>query len=173
VSQHPQGTKNYWTLTPTWISISQAKRTTRNMARKSTENEAKNPSNGDHKRKHESTRGSRRAATKSKYFEPDTENEPLKTDHLVLWWNLRMTLMSCQKYCQKTTSAQRSEEHLLLRRQPNLLRSQAAKGRSFGVRVSALDLLLELRSSSRDRSPELLAKPHTPTSLSILTPCCS
>jgi hypothetical protein len=49
------------------------------MARKSTEtldkNEAKNPSNGDHKRKHESARGSRRAATKSKYFEPDTENE--------------------------------------------------------------------------------------------------
>jgi hypothetical protein len=49
------------------------------MARKSTEtldkNEANDPSIGDRKRKHESTRGSRRAATKSKYFEPDTENE--------------------------------------------------------------------------------------------------
>ncbi|KAI4715918.1 hypothetical protein E4T48_07893 [Aureobasidium sp. EXF-10727] len=49
------------------------------MARKSTEtldkNEARNPSTGDLKRKQESVRGSRRAATKSKYFEPDTENE--------------------------------------------------------------------------------------------------
>jgi hypothetical protein len=49
------------------------------MARKSTEtldkNEANDPRIGDRKRKHESTRESRRAATKSKYFEPDTENE--------------------------------------------------------------------------------------------------
>jgi hypothetical protein len=49
------------------------------MARKSTDtldkNQANDPSIGERKRKHESTRGSRRAATKSKYFEPDTENE--------------------------------------------------------------------------------------------------
>jgi hypothetical protein len=79
VSQHLQGIETHWTLAPTWISTSEAKQTTRNMARKSTETlnkeEAKEPSIGDLKRKHESTRGSRRAATKSKYFEPDTENE--------------------------------------------------------------------------------------------------
>jgi hypothetical protein len=49
------------------------------MARKSTEmldkREAKDSSIGDHKRKHGSARGSRRAATKSKYFEPDSQNE--------------------------------------------------------------------------------------------------
>ena len=49
------------------------------MARKSTETldrkEAKDPSIGDLKRKHESTRGSRRAATKSKYFQPDSGDE--------------------------------------------------------------------------------------------------
>ncbi|KAH0294694.1 hypothetical protein KCU62_g11, partial [Aureobasidium sp. EXF-3399] len=49
------------------------------MARKSTETldkkEAKDPSFGDLKRKHESTRGSRRAATKSKYFQPDSEDD--------------------------------------------------------------------------------------------------
>ena len=61
------------------MSTSEARQTTRNMARKSTETldkkEAKDPSIGDLKRKHESTRGSRRAATKSKYFQPDSEDE--------------------------------------------------------------------------------------------------
>ncbi|CAD0111046.1 unnamed protein product [Aureobasidium uvarum] len=49
------------------------------MARKSTEtldqDEARDPSIGDRKRKQEPARGPRRAATRSKYFEPDTENE--------------------------------------------------------------------------------------------------
>ncbi|KAH0362158.1 hypothetical protein KCU65_g8230, partial [Aureobasidium melanogenum] len=49
------------------------------MARKSIktldENEATVPNNGDRKRKQEPVRGARRAATKSKYFEPDTEND--------------------------------------------------------------------------------------------------
>ena len=79
MSQHLQGIKNHRTLTPTWISISEARQTTRNMARKSTDTldkkEAKDPIIGDLKRKHESTRGTRRAATKSKYFEHDSEDE--------------------------------------------------------------------------------------------------
>ncbi|KAG9855350.1 hypothetical protein KCU77_g5953, partial [Aureobasidium melanogenum] len=49
------------------------------MARKSIktldENEAMVPNIGDRKRKQEPVRGARRAATKSKYFEPDTEND--------------------------------------------------------------------------------------------------
>ncbi|KAG9645123.1 hypothetical protein KCU64_g11059, partial [Aureobasidium melanogenum] len=49
------------------------------MARKSIktldENEAMAPNIGDRKRKQEPVRGARRAATKSKYFEPDTEND--------------------------------------------------------------------------------------------------
>lgn len=49
------------------------------MARKSTETadkkEANDSNSGDLKRKHESTRGTRRAATKSKYFEHDSEDE--------------------------------------------------------------------------------------------------
>ncbi|KAG9557641.1 hypothetical protein KCU71_g12762, partial [Aureobasidium melanogenum] len=50
------------------------------MARKSIktldENEAMVPNIGDRKRKQGPVRGARRAATKSKYFEPDTENDP-------------------------------------------------------------------------------------------------
>lgn len=49
------------------------------MARKSKktldENEATVPNNGDRKRKQEPVRGARKAATKSKYFEPDTESD--------------------------------------------------------------------------------------------------
>ncbi|KAH0008910.1 hypothetical protein KCU78_g11003, partial [Aureobasidium melanogenum] len=50
------------------------------MARKSIktldENEAMVPNIGNRKRKQGPVRGARRAATKSKYFEPDTENDP-------------------------------------------------------------------------------------------------
>lgn len=82
-------------------------------------------------------------------------------------------MMSRQKHCQKTNSVRRSEEHLHPQRQPNLPRLQTVRERSFGVRVSALDLLLEPRSSSRSQSLELRERLHTRTSRSILTPCCS